>query len=164
MFVVTFVWDENLKNPFQLIVIDLYITILGYFVNDLYKCLTCAFQWLSNEKKKHWKIISHIFYNLTWMSFYFIFHLFKMQYMWYTKTISIKLYACTIAQYTVKIVTNKRATKHYRNVDPSRTCINRQRQNTSKTHAKIWYVNIYLENFFAIFLSFYFGHGGGGFW
>ena len=51
MFVVTFVWDENLKNPFQLIVIDLYITILGYFVNDLYKCLTCAFQWLSNEKK-----------------------------------------------------------------------------------------------------------------
>lgn len=52
------------------------------------------------------------------------------------KNYSINLYACTIAQYTVKIVTNKRATKHERNVDPSRTCINRQRQNMSKTHAK----------------------------
>ena len=112
-------------------------------------CISMTFKW----KKNHWKIRSHIFYNLTWMSFYFIFHL----YMWYTKTISINLYACTIAQYTVKIVTNKRATKHERNVDPSRTCINRQRQNTSKTHAKIWYVNIYLEIFFILDIR-----GGGG--
>lgn len=121
-----------------------------WFVQMSNLCISMTFKW----KKKHWKILSHTFYNLTWMSLYFIFHLFKMQYMWYTITISINLYACTIAQYTVKIVTNKRATKHERNVDPSRTCINRQRQNMSK-HTRKMICEYILRKFFryiSIFL------------